>query len=88
MSTDSVTMRLRACILTLCAETSRSQYLFIDEYIGPSPAVSGFVIEDGKATILFYDRHLKKSWSALGPWKITPSYKDGSWILLPEFPVM
>ncbi|KIK71603.1 hypothetical protein GYMLUDRAFT_254763 [Collybiopsis luxurians FD-317 M1] len=57
----------------------------LHEYLGPSPAVSGFVAEDGKATILFYDQQLKKTWSALGPWKITPSYKDGSWICCQSF---
>ncbi|KAE9403631.1 hypothetical protein BT96DRAFT_1016867 [Gymnopus androsaceus JB14] len=44
----------------------------LHEYLGPSPAVSGFVVEDGKATILFYDLQLKKSWSVHGPWKMAP----------------
>ncbi|KAF5388994.1 hypothetical protein D9757_005126 [Collybiopsis confluens] len=59
--------------------------IFTDEYLGPSPAVAGFVVEDGKTIILFYDHHLGKAWSTSGVWKILPCYKDESWILLPDF---
>lgn len=66
---------------------SSLKYSPADEFMGPLPCIGGFLIHEGRARILFYDKYLQVAWSEDDTWEVDAEFDETvhSWIPIPMF---